>query len=174
MPTKLTAPSAGLSISLALVLAACGSSKKQAAAPPAPVKAPATTSTPAAPPAKGTTVDVRSGKLGRYVVDSSGRSLYLFEKDKGGKSACSGACAKVWSPLSTKAAPSAGTGVTAAKLSTLTRTDGTMQVVYNGHPLYHYDDDHKAGQIEGEGSKQFGAEWYIVSPKGAKLEEKGS
>lgn len=98
--------------------------------------------------------------------------MYLFEKDKRGKSACYGACAKVWAPLSTTGAPTAGPGVAAAKLSTLKRTDGLTQVVYNHDPLYHYDDDHRPGQMEGQGSKAFGAESYIVSPNGAKLEKK--
>jgi predicted lipoprotein with Yx(FWY)xxD motif len=156
---------------VALALAACGSSKKTTSTPPAASTPAPATSTPAT---KGTAVDLRSSKLGHYLVDGTGRTVYLFEKDKGGKSVCYGACAKAWAPLSTTAAPTAGPGVAAAKLSTLKRTDGVTQVVYNGHPLYHYDDDHKPGQMEGQGSKAFGAEWYILSPKGDKLEKEGS
>jgi predicted lipoprotein with Yx(FWY)xxD motif len=163
-------PYAGMGLVLAVV--GCGGGSKKTTSTPAA----SSTSTPATstPASKGTAVDVRSSKLGRYLVDGTGRTVYLFEKDKGGKSACYGACAKVWTPLETKGSPSAGSGVAAGKLSTVKRTDGVTQVVYNGHPLYHYDDDHKPGQMEGEGSKEFGAEWYVLSPKGSKLEEEGS
>lgn len=119
-------------------------------------------------------VDTRNSKLGRYLTDGSGRTVYLFEKDKHGKSACAGACAKVWSPLTTSGSPTAGSGVKSAMVSTVKRPGGALQVVYGGHPLYHYDDDHKAGQMEGEGSKKFGAEWYVVSPAGVKVEKPGS
>jgi predicted lipoprotein with Yx(FWY)xxD motif len=116
-------------------------------------------------------VQVRKGKLGHFLVDGKGFTLYLFEKDKHGKSSCSGTCAKVWSPLTTSGKPSAGPGVTASKLGTTKRGDGRLQVTYAGHPLYHYDDDHKPGQTEGQGSKAFGADWYVVAPSGKKIDE---
>jgi predicted lipoprotein with Yx(FWY)xxD motif len=100
--------------------------------------------------------------------------VYLFLADKGGKSACYGACAKVWAPLADSGITAAGTGVSLGKLSTLHRRDGVSQVVYNGHPLYHYDDDHQAGQMKGQGKKEFGAEWYVLSAAGTKLEKKGA
>src|SRR5260221_3436968 len=95
---------------------------------------------------------VRKGKLGRYVVDGKGFTLYLFEKDKGGKSSCYSSCAKVWAPLLTSGKPTAGSGVTASKIGTTKRKDGSLQATYGGHPLYHYDDDHKPGQTQGQGS----------------------
>jgi predicted lipoprotein with Yx(FWY)xxD motif len=116
-------------------------------------------------------LQVRTGKLGRYIVDGKGLTLYLFEKDKGGKSACYGSCAKVWAPLLTSGKPAAGAGVTASKVGTIKRTNGTLQATYNGHPLYHYDDDHKPGQAEGEGSKAFGASWYVLAPSGKKIDK---
>jgi len=116
-------------------------------------------------------LQVRKGKLGRYIVDGKGFTLYLFEKDKGGKSACYGSCSKVWAPLLTSGKPTAGSGVTASKIGTTKRTGGALQATYNGHPLYHYDDDHKPGQTEGEGSKAFGAEWYVLAPSGKKIDE---
>ena len=116
-------------------------------------------------------LQVRKGKLGRYIVDGKGLTLYLFEKDKGGKSACYSTCAKVWAPLITSARPRAGAGVVASKIGTTKRKDGKLQATYGGHPLYHYDDDHKPGQTKGEGSKAFGAEWYIVAPSGKKIDE---
>lgn len=116
-------------------------------------------------------LQVRKGKLGRYIVDGKGLTLYLFEKDKGGKSACYSSCAKVWAPLLTSGKPTAGSGVTASKIGTTRRKDGRLQATYGGHPLYHYDDDHKPGQIEGEGSRAFGAEWYILAPTGRKIDK---
>lgn len=116
------------------------------------------------------TVQARHGKLGTYVVDAKNMSLYLFEKDKGKKSSCYGACAKVWSPLIVKAKPTAGPGLKGSLLSTITRTGGAKQVTYGGHPLYHYDDDKKAGQTKGQGSSAFGAKWYVVAPSGKKID----
>ena len=116
------------------------------------------------------TLRVRSGSLGHYVTDSRGFTLYLFEKDEHGRSACNGTCAKVWAPYVTSGKPSAGHGVSAAKLGTIKRRDGRLQVTYAGHPLYHYDDDHKAGQTEGQGASAFGAKWYVVAPSGKKID----
>jgi predicted lipoprotein with Yx(FWY)xxD motif len=121
--------------------------------------------------AAGAKVEIRKGKLGRFIVNGKGLTLYLFEKDKGGKSACYGSCAKVWPPLITSGKPSAGAGVVASKLGTTKRKDGKLQVTYGGHPLYRYDDDHRAGQTEGQGEKLFGAEWYVVAPSGKKIDE---
>ena len=67
--------------------------------------------------------------------------------------------------------PAAGKGLSAAKIGTTKRTGGATQVTYAGHPLYHYDDDKKPGQTKGEGSKEFGAEWYVVAASGKKIDE---
>ena len=124
----------------------------------------------AADAAGSATVHARHAKIGTFVVDAKGMSLYLFEKDKGGKSACYGACAKVWSPLIVKSKPTAGSGLKASLLSTTTRTGGAKQVTYGGHPLYHYDDDKKAGQTKGQGANAFGAKWYVVGTAGKKID----
>src|SRR5436853_4319467 len=78
---------------------------------------------------------------GQYLVDAQGHSVYLFEKDEDRESYCSGACAAVWPPLETSAAPTAGAGVQSAALGTIKREDGDMQVTYRGHPLYYYAAD---------------------------------
>ena len=91
--------------------------------------------------ASAASVDVASNpKLGPILVDGQGRTLYLFQKDTGGQSSCSGSCASIWPP-DTTASPKAGTGVSASKLGTVKRSDGTMQVTYAGHPLYTYTAD---------------------------------
>ena len=118
----------------------------------------------------GTAVAVASSPLGQLLVDSSGRTLYLFELDKGTSSTCDGPCAQAWPPLLTKGAPSTGTGTNAADLGTTTRKDGTTEVTYHGHPLYYYVGDSKAGDTTGQGLNQFGAKWYVLAPSGDKID----
>ena len=125
---------------------------------------------PSATAAKTAKLQLRKGKLGTFIVDARGMTLYLFQKDKNGKSSCAGACAKVWAPYLTSGKPTAGHGVSAAKIGTARRKSG-LQVTYNGHPLYHYDDDKKPGQTKGQGSKAFGAEWYVVGANGNKIDK---
>ena len=128
-----------------------------------------------ATPTKPATVKTRSNKLGKILVDGRARTLYLFEKDKNGKSACSGQCAKFWPPLLTKGKPKAGTGAKASLLGTTKRSDGTTQVTYNKHPLYTFlNDKNKPGSTKGEGLDAFGAEWYVLGSNGKKIEKEGS
>jgi predicted lipoprotein with Yx(FWY)xxD motif len=106
------------------------------------------------------------GDLGKVLVDSEGFTLYYFEKDKGGKSACYGACASAWPPLTTGGAPHATSGAEASKLSTAKRTDGTVQVTYAGWPLYTYTADAKPGEDNGTDVDSFGGVWYPLHPNG--------
>jgi predicted lipoprotein with Yx(FWY)xxD motif len=113
------------------------------------------------------TVKTGTSALGRIIVDGKSHTLYLFEKDKRGKSACSGACAQNWPPLLTKGAPKAGPGAKSSLLGTTKRGDGTTQVTYNKHPLYTFvADQGKRGSTKGEGLDAFGARWYVVTAKG--------
>jgi predicted lipoprotein with Yx(FWY)xxD motif len=112
------------------------------------------------------TVSLRTTELGRVLVNSKGHTLYLFAKDRKGKSACSGSCAKFWPPLLSGGQPTAGSGVRPSLLGTTRRSNGSLQVTYNKHPLYAYVLDRKAGQTNGEGNFAFGAKWYAVSVKG--------
>ena len=111
-------------------------------------------------------VNVRAGKLGRYLVDGRGRSLYLFEKDRRGRSACYGSCASLWPPLMAKGRVAHGAGVSAGRLGTVARRGGGRQVTYANHPLYFYAGDSRPGQTSGEGLNSFGAPWDIVAPSG--------
>ena len=119
-------------------------------------------------PGKAATVDVRKTKLGRVLVDAQGRTLYDFVKDRHGKSACAGACAKFWPPLMTTGKPKAGRGVQAKLLGTTVRRAG-RQVTYAGRPLYTYAGDKKAGQTNGQGSTNFGAAWWVLAPNGHQI-----
>jgi predicted lipoprotein with Yx(FWY)xxD motif len=105
-----------------------------------------------------------NAELGQILVNSKGFTLYDFHKDEGGKSACYGACAQVWSPLT--GTPKAEKGAKASLLGTAKRTDGSVQVTYAGHPLYTYAGDSKPGQANGNDISQFGGEWYALTPSG--------
>ena len=115
------------------------------------------------------TVQVRRTGLGKILVDSRGRTLYLFKKDTGGKSSCSGSCAVNWPPLLATGRPTAGSGIKASKLGTTRRSNGKTQVVYNRHPLYRFIGDEKPGNTNGEGLTAFGARWFVVSPAGNEI-----
>jgi predicted lipoprotein with Yx(FWY)xxD motif len=112
------------------------------------------------------TVSLRKTKLGLILVNSRGRTLYLFAKDRNGKSACSGSCASFWPPLLSRSKLTAGPGVKLSLLGTTRRSNGSLQVTYNRHPLYTYVLDKQAGQTKGQGSVAFGAKWYAVSARG--------
>jgi predicted lipoprotein with Yx(FWY)xxD motif len=112
------------------------------------------------------TLSLRTTKLGPILVNSRGHTLYLFAKDRNGKSACSGSCATFWPPLLSRGKSTAGPGVKPSLLGTTRRSNGGLQVTYNKHPLYAYSLDKQAGQTNGEESLAFGAKWYAVSAKG--------
>lgn len=117
------------------------------------------------------TIGLRHTKLGNVLVDSQGRTLYLFEKDRGMSSTCTGACASIWPPLSATGKPGAGTGLSATKIALINRSGGAEQVTYGGHPLYTYAGDGAPGDTKGEGLNQFGAQWYVLSASGRKIDK---
>jgi predicted lipoprotein with Yx(FWY)xxD motif len=119
-------------------------------------------------------VGVTQSKLGRILVDSRGRSLYLFERDRNGRSSCNGACVAYWPPLIASGKVRAGQGVKASLLGRTKRMDGRWQVTYKRHPLYRFVGDTKKGQTNGEGLTDFGGSWDLVSPAGAKVEKPNS
>ena len=150
---------------VALVVAGCGGSDQQATAASGNSNAGGGSST----------IGVSNvGGLGSILVDSTGRSVYLFGKDSGPKSTCFGACAQEWPPLTTAGKPTAGKGVSASMIGTSKRSDGTTQVTYNGHPLYRFSADTKAGDANGQNVDAFGATWHVVSPAGNKVEGKAT
>jgi predicted lipoprotein with Yx(FWY)xxD motif len=107
-----------------------------------------------------------SSALGtKILVSSSGLTLYHYVPEKKGTVKCTGACAAEWPPVlaAGSARPVAGAGVTAAKLGTIKRPDGRLQVTYNGLALYRYADDKKGGQAKGQGEAGI---WYAVTPAG--------
>jgi predicted lipoprotein with Yx(FWY)xxD motif len=109
------------------------------------------------------TVETAQGELGTFLTDGDGRTLYLFTEDAPGVSTCTDACLAAWPALLTEGAPVAGTGVDAALLGSITRTDGGTQVTYAGWPLYLYAGDAAPGETVGQG---VGDVWFVVSPSG--------
>ena len=124
----------------------------------------------AKPTARSATVATAKTGLGQIVVDSRGRSLYLFEKDSRGHSSCSGLCASYWPPLLSNGRPAAIKGAKASLLGSIRRADGSRQVTYAGHPLYFFSGDTGRGQTNGEGLRDFGAGWYVLTPSGKKID----
>ena len=169
---------------IGLIVAACSSGSSTSASG-TPASRPASSSAAASPAYASPGSSAASGQAGSAAVVSlravsgipgkalagrDGRTLYLFEADKNGKSACTGACAAGWPPDTVTGAPHAGSGVNQALLGTVKRPDGSIQVTYNGHPLYYFAGDSSAGTAKGEGSKAFGAGWYVVSARGSKID----
>lgn len=117
-------------------------------------------------PVGQTIMVAKDSKLGSILVDSKGMTLYLFLKDTPNTPTCYGTCATLWPALITTGKPMAGTGVDAAKLGTVKRTDGSMQVTYFGWPLYYYASDANPGDTMGQGIANI---WYVVSPMGTAM-----
>jgi predicted lipoprotein with Yx(FWY)xxD motif len=169
----------GAAAAVAALLGGCGSSSSSsstAASTPASTASTqstaASTGTTTAAAGPGVAVETKHAKLGTILAAGPKKlTVYMFEADKGTTSSCNGACAKVWPPVTTSGAPTAAGSAVSADLGTTKRSDGTEQVTYKGHPLYFYDDDKDSGDAYGQGSKAFGAGWYVLEPSGAKIDE---
>ena len=173
--TKWIARAVGLA-GIGLLAAACSSGSSTSTSSPASsspaAAAPSSSPTATSQASSAATVSLAtiSGIPGKALVSSNGRTLYLFEADRNGTSACSGACAAAWPPDTATGTPQAGSGVSQSLLGTITRADGTMQLTYNGHPLYYFTADTAGGTAHGQGVRAFSAEWYVVSASGSKID----
>lgn len=162
----------------ALLAAGCGSSSKSSSATSAasayPTASETSTRAAAKTPAAGAGVAVtvkHASKLGTILAAGSKKlTVYMFEGDKGASSNCSGACTSVWPPVTTSGSPTASGAASSADLGTIARSDGTTQVTYKGHPLYFFARDKDSGDSYGQGVKGFGADWYVLSPSGTKVD----
>lgn len=160
---------------LALLTAACASHPPSGSTPASPsptlaVATPLPSTAAAAPtPSPSATVGVASSRYGQVLVDGAGLTLYLFTADSGSGSACYSACAKAWPPLTARGPVLAGAGAAQSLIGTTSRSDGELQVTYNGHPLYYYVGDRAAGEIKCQAVFEFGGGWYIVSPGGVAI-----
>jgi predicted lipoprotein with Yx(FWY)xxD motif len=162
-----------VAVTAVALLAGCGSKKSSSSSSSTTSGASSKSTSNSSSSSSSSAAMVKMAKLkvGTVIVGTDGRTLYLFEKDHGTTSACSGACAQAWPPLTTSGTPKAAAGVKASLLGTTKRSDGTTQVTYAGHPLYEFQGDSAAGQSNGQGSKAFGAGWYVVTPAGKKIDE---
>jgi predicted lipoprotein with Yx(FWY)xxD motif len=152
---------AGLA-AMALVVAACGSSGSSSASSSSPA-APASS---AAPPTSASASALMTATINgtKVVTNSRGLTLYWFVPDTSTTSKCTGSCATYWPPV--KGPATAGAGVTGT-LGTITRSDGTKQATYDGHPLYTYVGDTAPGQAKGNALNLSGGLWYEMTVSGA-------
>lgn len=164
-------------IVVAVLLAGCGGSSKSSSTAASSQAASTPAQTSSAPAATSSTpsstsvalITTKHAKLGTILAMGPKKlTVYLFEADKRSASSCSGECAKVWPPVIGK--PKAAGAAMASDLGTTMRSDGTTQVTYKGHPLYLYIKDKDAGDSYGQGSKLFGAGWYVLAPSGEKID----
>jgi predicted lipoprotein with Yx(FWY)xxD motif len=160
VPVKVGIPLASALLATACSSAATASSSSPSSAPAAGSSASASTT--------GTVISTQAGSAGTFLTDG-GRAVYLWAKDGMNMSACTGACASAWPPVPATGTLTATGGAQASDLGTITRSDGTKQVTYDGHALYFFAGDSAAGQTTGQGSDSFGAKWWLVAPSGAKI-----
>ena len=155
--TSTRARAAALALGLGLVLAACGAEADgEGDGAAAVVDGPAATD--------GAVVSVTDdATLGPILTDGSGMTLYLFTADSPGVSTCVDGCLATWPPLLTDGEPSIQGAADAALLGTLTRDDGSVQVTYDGWPLYFFAADMAAGDVAGQGVNDV---WFVVAPDG--------
>jgi predicted lipoprotein with Yx(FWY)xxD motif len=166
-PARLATGIGGV-VGVALLAAACSSgSSSTAAAGPASSAAASSPAASGASASGATVITTASSAAGTFLTTSSGRAVYLWVKDTGDTSACSGACAGAWPPVTTTGTATAAGGAKASDLGTITRSDGTKQVTYDGHPLYYFAGDSGPGTATGQGSDSFGAKWWLVAPSGS-------
>jgi predicted lipoprotein with Yx(FWY)xxD motif len=156
----------GALIAVALTAAACGSSGSSSTGAQAGASASGSGS--------AMVITTKAGSAGTFLTDGSGRTVYLWVKDGMNASACSGACASLWPPVTTGGTPTASGSAKGSDLGTITRSDGAKQVTYNGHALYYYAGDSGAGQTNGQGTDSFGAKWWLVAPAGTSITTTGA
>jgi predicted lipoprotein with Yx(FWY)xxD motif len=152
---------AGLAAAV-LAVAACASSSSSTTTTPASTPAAGSSSSPAAS-SSGTTLMERTIGGAEVLTNSAGHTLYWFAPDTSTTSKCTGSCATYWPPVTGPA--TAGSGVTGT-VGVITRTDGTMQATYDGHPLYTYVGDTAPGQNKGNGLNLSGGLWHEVTVSG--------
>jgi predicted lipoprotein with Yx(FWY)xxD motif len=157
----------GAALGVALLAAACGSSagSSSSTSATATLAAPAS----AASAATAMVISTKSSSAGMFLTSGSGRAVYLWVKDGKDQSACTGACASTWPPVTTTGPVIASGGVVAGDLGTITRSGGVKQVTYDGHPLYYYVGDTAAGTVNGQGSTGYGAYWWVLAPTGSAI-----
>ena len=155
-PKKLTFAFALAAVLVALVVAGCGGGGSSSSSTEA--------SGSSGTGGGGTIGAAEIEGLGTVLVDSEGMTVYDFTVDEGTKSNCYGGCEAAWPPVTTTGKPTAGEGAMSSALSTTKRKDGTLQVTYEGHPLYTYAADEAPGEANGN---EVEGTWFALDEKGA-------
>lgn len=164
-------PLAAGAVALVLGLVGCGSGGTpaddrsagqyaQRSTTPAPTASAPTTSS-----APGTVVRSAGSDFGPMLFDARKQAIYLFDKESTDTAECYGECARAWPPVLTDGQPQAAGAVDQALLGTTTRRDGSVQVTYNGHPLYYYAHE-QPGQVLCHDVVEYGGRWLVVTPEG--------
>ena len=151
-------------VAVALIATACSSSPTTAPQSSGSPSA-AGTSAAASPTASSSGTALKTATIGGATVltNANGFTLYSFAPDTATKSNCNAGCVQYWPPV--KGPATAGSGVTGT-LTTITRSDGSMQAAYDGHPLYTYVGDTAPGQAKGNGLNLSGGVWHVVPASG--------
>jgi predicted lipoprotein with Yx(FWY)xxD motif len=168
-PARL-ATGVGGAVGVALLVAACSSGGGSSSAAPAassPAAAGASSAAASGGGSGSTVITTATSSGNTFLTDGSGRAVYLWVKDTGSTSTCTGACAGAWPPVMATGTVNAAGSAKSSDLSTTARSDGSKQVTYDGHPLYYYSGDSGAGTASGQGSDSFGAKWWLVAPSGS-------
>jgi predicted lipoprotein with Yx(FWY)xxD motif len=163
VPVKLAAP-----LAVALLAAACSSGSSSSGSTSS-TSSPSTAAASGSSAASSTVITTKTSSGGSFLTNGAGRAVYLFMADSTGKSTCDGACASAWPPVIATGQPTASGGAQASDLGTITRSDGTKQVTYDGHPLYYFVGDTGPGTDKGQGVDGFGAKWWLVAPSGSSI-----
>jgi predicted lipoprotein with Yx(FWY)xxD motif len=117
-------------------------------------------------PARRARITAEGSRFGRVLFDANGQVVYVFEIDRRNRSNCrSTECVRSWPPVLTEEEPTAGAGVDASLLGTIRRSDGTLQVTYDGRPLYFYEHE-GPGEIKCHNVDVHGGLWWVVMPNG--------
>lgn len=177
MPRRISARAVGFGVSLAavaLMAVACGGGTTPSAsgggssAPAAPATSASAAPPPASSPASSgsasaSVIKTMQGSAGIWLTDQTGRTLYIYTVDQGTTSACYNACATAWPPFTATGTVSvSGQFLQQSLVGSTTRTDGTTQVTYGGHPLYYFKGDSGPGETKGQGLQGV---WYILGPR---------
>lgn len=117
----------------------------------------------------GTVIKTGDSQYGPMLFDSRGQAIYIWQLEGSSTPECYGDCAEEWPPVLTKGAPVASGDVSSVLLGTTTRTDGTTQVTYNGHPLYFYAHE-GPGEVECHNIKTHGGLWWVIQPSGTRAQ----
>jgi predicted lipoprotein with Yx(FWY)xxD motif len=162
--------------SVALFAGACGSSSKTTSHTSSSTPATSSTSSTSASSGAVTVAAKEIKPYGKVLVNASGHALYIFAPDKAKKVTCTGACAKIWPPLTlpSGAKPAAASGVKSSLLGSDPNPSGGRVATYKGWPLYAYVTDTTAGVAHGEGLNLNGGFWYLMSPSGSPVKGKSS